>query len=230
MASTHFSPVDARRAFPCWDEPRFKATFNISLARLPNMTSLSNSELAYSDPRWVIDHVIYTCLLLHRSCNPYLCFYIDHVIQTYVLLHRSYDPHLCFITSFMWFIPGFCYIDHASRACDLLHRSCDPYLCLVILFTCITSTCMVLNQLYLDLYYSKVILLVFCCNVHVISVLFFYVLCLTSTFFYCHFSSDGWIIDHFQTTPPISTYLIAFVVIDFPHKEHIGINGRKVKD
>lgn len=43
MASTQFSPVDARRAFPCFDRPSKKARFEISLVRHKNFTmALSN--------------------------------------------------------------------------------------------------------------------------------------------------------------------------------------------
>ncbi|KAI3425682.1 Aminopeptidase [Psidium guajava] len=42
MAATQFEAVDARRCFPCWDEPALKATFQITLDVPPEVTALSN--------------------------------------------------------------------------------------------------------------------------------------------------------------------------------------------
>ncbi|GAA5938456.1 M1 family metallopeptidase [Sporobolomyces koalae] len=42
FAMTQFQPCDARRAYPCFDEPDLKATFSISLISRSGTTSLSN--------------------------------------------------------------------------------------------------------------------------------------------------------------------------------------------
>ncbi len=43
IAATQFEATDARRAFPCWDEPDFKAVFGATLIIDPTLTAVSNT-------------------------------------------------------------------------------------------------------------------------------------------------------------------------------------------
>ena len=50
LAVTQFEATDARRAFPCWDEPAFKAVFQVTLLADEGLCALSNSSVASTQP------------------------------------------------------------------------------------------------------------------------------------------------------------------------------------
>lgn len=50
-ATTQFSPYSARRAFPCFDEPKFKSRFVLSVTRDSNLrNTYSNMPIAQTIP------------------------------------------------------------------------------------------------------------------------------------------------------------------------------------
>ena len=77
LATTQFEATDARRAFPCWDEPSFKATFQMTARIDPRHVALSNMpvEREFSGPDGLKDVVFavsprMSTYLLHLTVGP----------------------------------------------------------------------------------------------------------------------------------------------------------------
>lgn len=58
IATTQMQATDARRAFPCWDEPDFKAVFGVTLVHEHGLLAVSNgaesSRTRRDDGKWVV--------------------------------------------------------------------------------------------------------------------------------------------------------------------------------
>jgi aminopeptidase N len=50
MISSHLEPADARRIFPCWDEPAFKATFALTVTVPRAFLAVGNMPVAHEEP------------------------------------------------------------------------------------------------------------------------------------------------------------------------------------
>ncbi len=50
IATTQFESTDARRAFPCWDEPALKATFAVTLVVPEHLFAVSNASVVSEEP------------------------------------------------------------------------------------------------------------------------------------------------------------------------------------
>lgn len=89
VLSTHFEPCYARQAFPCFDEPHLKATFEIDVEAPKELTVLSNmpakSELELSGDKAGLKKV-------HFETTPVMSTYVSHAL---LKSHRLGFGHLC---------------------------------------------------------------------------------------------------------------------------------------
>ncbi|XP_052892551.1 puromycin-sensitive aminopeptidase isoform X2 [Anopheles moucheti] len=73
---TQFEATDARRCFPCWDEPAIKATFDISLLVPRNLVALSNMPVVREQPSGETDDSV----LVTFDRTPIMSTYLVAVV------------------------------------------------------------------------------------------------------------------------------------------------------
>jgi puromycin-sensitive aminopeptidase len=113
IATTQFEATDARRAFPCWDEPDFKATFGITLVVDAELAALSNASEVDRSVREDGKHVVRFADTIKMS--TYLVAFIvgpldvtDPVMTNGVPLRVAYPRGKGHLTAYALEVGAFC--------------------------------------------------------------------------------------------------------------------------
>lgn len=97
LAATQFEATDARRAFPCWDEPQFKAVFAVTLAIDPALTAISNTRIV--DDRLEGGKRIVRFAESMKMSTYLVAFIVGELVPTAPIMARQTPVRL-------WSVPG----------------------------------------------------------------------------------------------------------------------------
>jgi puromycin-sensitive aminopeptidase len=99
LAATQFEATDARRAFPCWDEPAFKAVFQVTLVVPEGLQAVSNTPVVREQPVAGTDRKIVSFAPTIRMSTYLLAFVVGEL--------EAGDPVLVGATPLrIWTVPG----------------------------------------------------------------------------------------------------------------------------
>jgi len=98
IATTQFESTDARRAFPCFDEPEFKATFDVALTVPEELTALSNGAIIKSETIGAgLKRVTYDRTM--KMSTYLVCFCVGEFVSSKPVMVNGIETRV-------WCVPG----------------------------------------------------------------------------------------------------------------------------